>query len=58
MPEKVKIPWKWEVLDKWNSRVAVIGGWLVHTGDASGESMAFVPDPEHKWEPVLPEEKK
>jgi hypothetical protein len=32
-------------------RCAVQGGWLVRVLSSSQESMAFLPDPEHTWDP-------
>ena len=31
-------------------RCEVPGGWLVRVLSGQGESMAFLPDPEHTWE--------
>ena len=53
--------WKWERLDDRTSRAKVPGGWLVnHRSSASvsdmggssvsiGDSMCFIPDPNHEW---------
>ena len=54
-----KIEWQWEILDKWNSRVKVMGGWLVHTirehRNRISTSMVFVPDSEHGWMITFPQ---
>ena len=63
------IEWKWERIDGFTERAMVPGGWLVkvsedvthlteYNGMDSGWdwriAIAFVPDPQHAWEPVLP----
>ena len=63
MPNKV-IEFNWEMLDIFNYRTKVFGGWLVrtenlvahldqwgnrHTGEDCRISMCFVPDPNHDW---------
>jgi len=55
---KNKIPLEWEnIFSSVNinsHRAKVIGGWIVNNNtvlyDHVGESMVFVPDPEHLWE--------
>ena len=49
---------KWEVLKeeghadwtKRTERAKIPGGWLVRSDIYEGGGMAFVPDPDHKWD--------
>lgn len=53
------IEWQWETLDEHNTRIKVIGGWLVHHISYNenkkhfSESMCFIPDRDHEWH-ILP----
>jgi hypothetical protein len=51
----MKIIFEWEKMSETFTdvhRVKVIGGWIVHTQSQVGESMIFISDPNHEWEPV------
>jgi hypothetical protein len=53
----MKIPFYWEVMDAQTLRAKVLGGWLVRFHGSSGDvSLTIVPDPEHQWEVVVPQE--
>jgi hypothetical protein len=60
MPKK--IVWKWQELDNDTSRAQVIGGWIIKVrmfiegkrGVVMSESMTFVPDRDHEWQPIPP----
>lgn len=59
---RTRLEWKWEKLDEYNSRVQVIGGWLLsNIFESKGKisiSNIFVEDKEHKWEIKQTREKK
>jgi hypothetical protein len=53
----MKIPFYWEVMDAQTLRAKVLGGWLVRFHGSSGDvALTVVPDPDHKWEVVVPPE--
>lgn len=50
---KMKFEWEiiWRIRDVENTdRAKVICGWIIRNQNEYGDSMVFVPDPEHKWE--------
>jgi hypothetical protein len=48
---KAIINWEHENLDKWTSRVKVLGGWIVTIENTKHTAMSsiFIPDAPHQW---------
>jgi hypothetical protein len=47
-----KMKFEWEKCGKLKqtNRAKTIGGWIVLNSNNTTSSMAFIPDPYHKWE--------
>ena len=45
---------KWQLMEStshvWTRRLAVQGGWVVHTGRGANHACCFVPDAHHEWD--------